>query len=173
MFSHPLASFLSEEAPFFLAPDSTIAYHTYTDMADWVPSGLPSLQASSLDSAETNKRPFRMHRFLTGREASGSGSIKPVFGLTAAILIRTAVVGYGKSPAFEVHAPGQWSMAKRVENLVRYHPVLRQARWKEGIIYPGEEEDWEEWNKEQKGPGSGPSAGKPSRRRMFVARSRL
>ncbi|GJE87308.1 CoA pyrophosphatase [Phanerochaete sordida] len=144
LFSHPLASFLSEEAPFPVAPDAATAYHTHHDMRDWVPSGPP-------ECAEQNStqpaRPFRMHRFLTGREASGSHSIKPVYGLTAAILIRVATIGYARKPAFELYAPGQWDMWRRIEHAVRWHPVFREARWRERIVYPGEEEDFEEWRK--------------------------
>lgn len=141
LFSHPLAAFLSEDAPFRIAPDAPTAYHTYTDMRDWVPAGPPGCPAPG------GERPFRMHRFLTGREASGSDAIKPVFGLTAAILIRAATIGYGRAPAFAVCAPGQWSVQKRVEHAVRWNPVFREARWRERIVYPGEEEDFEEWRK--------------------------
>lgn len=144
LFSHPLISFLSEEAPFPIPPDSEIAYHTYSDIRDWVPSG----SSSSTYATDTTARPMRMHRFLTGREASGTNSIKPVFGLTAAILIRVAAVGYSRAPAFEVCAPGQWSMQRRIESALRWNPVFREARWKEGMAYPDEEEEWREWRRE-------------------------
>ncbi|KAJ3719169.1 NUDIX hydrolase domain-like protein [Lentinula raphanica] len=63
------------------------------------------------------KRKFRMHQFLTGREAGG---IKPVYGLTAAILIHTARVGYSPSPPslatpdFEVSPPDGASTSMRI-----------------------------------------------------------
>ena len=64
VFSHPLASFLSHESPFPQDTESLeVPYHTYQDIK-W--TGLDGL--------------FRMHRFLTGREAGGT---KPIFGLTA------------------------------------------------------------------------------------------
>ena len=64
VFSHPLASFLSHESPFPQDTESLeVPYHTYQDIK-W--AGLDGL--------------FRMHRFLTGREAGGT---KPIFGLTA------------------------------------------------------------------------------------------
>ena len=88
---------------------------------------------------------MRMHRFLTGREASGTNAIKPVFGLTAAILIRVATVGYARAPEFELCAPGQWGMQRRIEGALRWNSVLKEARWKEGITYPDEEEEWQEW----------------------------
>lgn len=165
LFSHPLASFLSEDAPFPLQPDSPTAYHTYTDMTDWVPSGPTG------PSAPATPRPFRMHRFLTGREASGTNAIKPVYGLTAAILVRTATIGYGHPPAFEVYAPGQWSMQKRVEHALRWNAVFREARWRERIVYPGEEEDWEEWRR--KNGVEGPHPKMKARRRGLGVRSRL
>ncbi|KAJ3835612.1 hypothetical protein F5878DRAFT_692268 [Lentinula raphanica] len=63
------------------------------------------------------KRKFRMHQFLTGREGGG---IKPVYGLTVAILIHTARVGYSPSPPslaspdFEVSPPDGASTSMRI-----------------------------------------------------------
>ncbi|ORX34002.1 NUDIX hydrolase domain-like protein [Kockovaella imperatae] len=77
----------------------------------------------------------RMHRFLTGREADG---IKPVFGLTSAILIRAAMIGYDTQPAFKVHAPGQASMLERIEWEIRNGTgPLRQAVLDDGLM-----DDW-------------------------------
>ncbi|ORY30329.1 NUDIX hydrolase domain-like protein [Naematelia encephala] len=56
----------------------------------------------------------RMHRFLTGREGGGEG-VKPVYGLTAAILIHAARIGYAKEPEFDLLAPGQLSMQQRIQ----------------------------------------------------------
>ncbi|KAF8887246.1 hypothetical protein CPB84DRAFT_1816637 [Gymnopilus junonius] len=74
-----------------------IPYHTSFDS-----KGGPPAQA------------FRMHRFLTGREAGG---IKPVFGLTSAMLIRTATIGYAQRMA--------WALL--------YRKIFREACEKEGI----------------------------------------
>ncbi|CAD6591009.1 MAG: hypothetical protein TREMPRED_005957, partial [Tremellales sp. Tagirdzhanova-0007] len=77
----------------------------------------------------------RMHRFLTGREGGG---IKPVYGLTAAILIRAAIVGFARVPTFEVVAPGQKNMEERMVWDVRNGAgPLRRAIEAEGL--------WEEW----------------------------
>ncbi|KAK7696103.1 hypothetical protein QCA50_000746 [Cerrena zonata] len=114
VFSHPLASFLSDESPF---PQDTetleVRYHTYNDMK-W----------TGLDGD------FRMHRFLTGREAGGT---KPIFGLTASILIRVAMVGYARDPEFKVSAPDQLSQPERIAHMLKHHPTFREAAIKEGI----------------------------------------
>lgn len=70
LFSHPLKSFLSTEAP--SRQDSfaeEIPYYTYHDYP-W--------------TRGDRNREIRMHRFLTGREAGG---IKPVYGLTACVAL--------------------------------------------------------------------------------------
>ncbi|WVO16635.1 hypothetical protein L204_104314 [Cryptococcus depauperatus] len=74
----------------------------------------------------------RMHRFLTGREAYG---VKPVYGLTAAILIKTASIGFDQCPDFNIHAPGQKSMEERLEYEIRHtSSALRRAVEAEGLI---------------------------------------
>ncbi|TCD68643.1 hypothetical protein EIP91_010298 [Steccherinum ochraceum] len=75
----------------------------------------------------------RMHRFLTGREAGGT---KPIFGLTAAILIRAATIGYALAPDYELTAPGQPSHLERIEYALKHHPIFREASVKEGLISP-------------------------------------
>nr|XP_031858243.1 uncharacterized protein CI109_006386 [Kwoniella shandongensis]KAA5525315.1 hypothetical protein CI109_006386 [Kwoniella shandongensis] len=79
----------------------------------------------------------RMHRFLTGREGEG---VKPVYGLTAAILIHAASIGYDQPPSFQLLAPGQKTMQERIEWEVR-NPigtgVLRRAVEAEGL--------WDDW----------------------------
>lgn len=84
-----------------------------------------------------------MHRFLTGREAGG---VKPVFGLTAcveghykiisfsdlvfvtsAILIRVAMIGYGRAPDFDIVAPGQPPMIERIDYALKHSQRFRQA----------------------------------------------
>ena len=64
LFSHPLASLLNEQSSSSDPAMLEFEYHTYDDFKEWI--GLPGL--------------YRMHRFLTGREAGG---IKPIYGLTA------------------------------------------------------------------------------------------
>ncbi|KNZ72582.1 Nudix hydrolase 15, mitochondrial [Termitomyces sp. J132] len=113
LFSHPLASFLSTKPPFPAEP-----YHSYND---WTSPG-PN------DTTWTT----RSHRFLTGREAGG---IKPVFGLTANIMIRVSMIAYGHPPEFDIYPPDidtptlktrlAWAMLSR--------PQLREACQKEGL----------------------------------------
>ncbi|KAJ3860282.1 NUDIX hydrolase domain-like protein [Lentinula novae-zelandiae] len=140
LFSHPLASFLSSTPPASiirsepelveLGDDGTgYRYHISHDW-DW-------------DVEPIIQRPkFRMHQFLTGREAGG---IKPVYGLTAAILIHTARVGYTLSPPalaspdFELSPPGSPSTSTRIAwAFCRPNPpdrpnLLRQALEEEGL----------------------------------------
>ncbi|KAI8989843.1 NUDIX hydrolase domain-like protein [Trametes punicea] len=114
LFSHPLGSFLRSEPPFPLEQEMLeLKYHTYTDV-------------------ESNTIPgkVRMHNFLTGREAGGT---KPIFGLTAAILIEVATIGYGREPDFDPYAPGQPTMQQRIAHALRYDPVFRDAERAEGI----------------------------------------
>ncbi|TFL00688.1 hypothetical protein BDV98DRAFT_109112 [Pterulicium gracile] len=161
LFSHPLSSFLSDEAPYPNEPEGVyVPYHTHVDLA-WPEGGVrgarDTLPRSDLDQQSGNprgpgggesiravrefqwqaddrddrsirthassnrRRPssakhapsdadgardstetapdtrqgkgfIRMHRFLTGREAGG---VKPVYGLTASILIRVAAIAHG------------------------------------------------------------------------------
>ncbi|VDB90106.1 unnamed protein product [Peniophora sp. CBMAI 1063] len=123
LFSHPLASFLADSAPFVSSnpdpeqdsaapeqePDAhaelvaaELPYHTHSDIS-WPQRSRGEVH----EQLDDHERAFRMHRFLTGREAGG---IKPVFGLTAAILIRTAMIGYARKPAFTLHAPHEPDM---------------------------------------------------------------
>jgi len=101
LFSHPLASFLSTESP-FPQDQSTVEfpYHSYEDI---------TFHRGSL-------RKIRLHRFITGREAGG---VKPIFGVTAAIMIRVASIGYGLEPEFLLKAPGQPGMRERIERVLR------------------------------------------------------
>ncbi|KAI9057635.1 hypothetical protein FKP32DRAFT_1762267 [Trametes sanguinea] len=114
LFSHPLAAFLRSEPPFPLETQMLeLKYHTYTDI-------------------ESNTVPgkVRMHTFLTGREAGGT---KPIFGLTASILIEVASIGYGREPDFEPYAPGQPTWQQRIAHALRYDSVFREAERAEGI----------------------------------------
>ncbi|GBE80199.1 Peroxisomal coenzyme A diphosphatase 1, peroxisomal [Sparassis crispa] len=112
LFSHPLISLLHSEPPFSTEPEMLeMKYHTYVDIA-------------------AHEGHVRMHRFLTGREAGGT---KPIFGLTASILIRVAAIGYGREPDFEVFAPDQPSWEERLAHVLRHHLVFREAAQQEGI----------------------------------------
>ncbi|RDB20080.1 Nudix hydrolase 15, mitochondrial [Hypsizygus marmoreus] len=122
LFSHPLASFLTTTPPFPAEPESLeVPYYSYHD---WASSGPNGTQWTT-----------RGHRFLTGREAGG---IKPVFGLTAGILIRVATIGYGRAPAFEINPPGAPTSEARLAWTILSKPEFREASEKEGIIV-----DWE------------------------------
>ncbi|KAI0940346.1 hypothetical protein AcV5_001480 [Taiwanofungus camphoratus] len=114
LFSHPLISFLHCEPPFSTEPEMLeMEYHTYTDI-NW----------------KGHKGKVRMHRFLTGREAGGT---KPIFGLTSAILISVATIGYEREPDFEVSALDEPSQEERLLYAVKHDPVFRDAAREEGI----------------------------------------
>jgi len=115
LFSHPLVSFLSSAPPFPSEPDTLeVPYHTSYDFK----GGGPVSQTS------------RVHKFLTGREAGG---IKPVFGLTAAILIRVATVGYAREPDFEVLSPNELSLEERIAWALLNRKVFKDACENEGV----------------------------------------
>ncbi|KAL7419312.1 8-oxo-dGTP diphosphatase [Cryptotrichosporon argae] len=81
---------------------------------------------------EWGRATVRMHRFLTGREGDG---VKPVYGLTAAILIHAASVGYARPPSFPLLAPGQRTMRQRIADDVRApNSALRRAVEDEGML---------------------------------------
>ncbi|EIW61421.1 uncharacterized protein TRAVEDRAFT_162575 [Trametes versicolor FP-101664 SS1] len=114
IFSHPLASFLHSDPPFPLEPEMLeIKYHTYSDYA-----------------SSTVPGKIRMHNFLTGREAGGT---KPIYGLTAGILIKVATIGYGREPEFEPYAPDEPNMQQRIAHALRHDPVFREAARAESI----------------------------------------
>ncbi|KAJ7051745.1 NUDIX hydrolase domain-like protein [Mycena amicta] len=116
LFSHPLSAFLSSNPPFPTEPELIeVPYHTAQDWTYPGPNG--------------TQRIARMHRFLTGREAGG---IKPVFGLTAAILIHAASVAHAQQPDFEVMHPNGMDGAARIAWAVLTNPVFREAYEKEG-----------------------------------------
>ncbi|QRV74114.1 NUDIX family hydrolase [Ceratobasidium sp. AG-Ba] len=99
-------------------------YHTYVDVA-W----------------GTAKEPVRFHRFLTGREEQG---VKPIFGLTASILLHAAMVAYHpQQPDFEVRAPNQRSTEERFDTAMRTVPVLRDAARAEKL------KEWGPWQDEK------------------------
>ncbi|KAG1897712.1 NUDIX hydrolase domain-like protein [Suillus fuscotomentosus] len=115
IFSQPLASFLASSFPFhpYRIPDPSIPYHT---TAEWEWSGGGRI---------------RMHSFLTGREADG---VKPVFGLTASILIYVAILGYRHAPDFELQPPNAPTQAQQIAcALLTPSNPLRLACEGEGI----------------------------------------
>ncbi|KAF8967487.1 NUDIX hydrolase domain-like protein [Flammula alnicola] len=115
LFSHPLVSFLSSNPPFPSEPDTLeVPYHSSYEFKG---SG-PASQG------------FRVHQFLTGREAGG---IKPVFGLTAAMLIRVATIGYAREPDFEVNPPHAATTEGRIAWALLNRPSFRDACEKEGV----------------------------------------
>ncbi|KAN0140078.1 NUDIX hydrolase domain-like protein [Lactarius tabidus] len=150
LFSHPLASFLSTTFPERAGPRGPyleaeahaetaaleLRYHTYSDVA-WPWSWHPSTPR------EASHRAVRMHRFITGREAGG---IKPIYGLTAAILIRTAAVAYNRLPDFPVQARDEPELSERVAWSLR-HPVkrLEEATREESFETERAAQMWDKW----------------------------
>lgn len=66
----------------------------------------------------------------------------PTNGWYSAILIRSAIVGYAQQPDFQLLAPGQRTMAERIEWEMSRSPgegVLRKAIELEGL-----ENDWKD-----------------------------
>ncbi|RPD67402.1 hypothetical protein L227DRAFT_538534 [Lentinus tigrinus ALCF2SS1-6] len=123
LFSHPLKSFLHSDPPFATEPEMLeMKYHTHTDY-----------------NSNTMPGKIRMHHFLTGREAGGT---KPIFGLTAAILIRVASIGYGQEPDFALWAPDQPTMEQRIAYALRHDPMFRDAEREEGIDPDKTPEPW-------------------------------
>ncbi|TFK23534.1 hypothetical protein FA15DRAFT_593961 [Coprinopsis marcescibilis] len=117
LFSHPLASFLSTSPPFPKEPEmAEVMYHRYWDF--------------EADGPDADKKAFRAHQFLTGREAGG---IKPVIGLTAAMMIRVAMIGYGRPPEFEINPPNAPSTEERIAWALLHRKVFLEACEKEGI----------------------------------------
>ncbi|KAG8765230.1 hypothetical protein FRC12_007613 [Ceratobasidium sp. 428] len=104
-------------------------YHSYVDVA-WGAA----------------KEPVRFHRFLTGREEQG---VKPIFGLTASILLHTAMVAYHpQQPDFIVQAPNQRPSEQRFSTAMRTVPVLRDAARAERL------KEWGPWDDDKAWPRS-------------------
>ncbi|KAJ8483389.1 hypothetical protein ONZ45_g14620 [Pleurotus djamor] len=131
LFSHPLESFLSTKPPFpqepevleLSSPDAVEdgGYHKFFDIP-WDGSGVEDGYA---------QRFVRVHSFLTGREAGGT---KPVFGLTAWILIHTATIGYQRLPSFDFQPPGGTpSIDARIAYNILNNDDLRRSYEQEGI----------------------------------------
>ncbi|KAJ8516685.1 hypothetical protein ONZ45_g6043 [Pleurotus djamor] len=131
LFSHPLESFLSTKPPFPQEPEvlelsssegvEDGGYHKFFDIP-WDGSGVEDGYA---------QRYVRVHSFLTGREAGGT---KPVFGLTAWILIHTATIGYQRLPSFDFQPPGGTpSIDARIAYNILNNDDLRKSYEQEGI----------------------------------------
>ncbi|KAJ7731704.1 NUDIX hydrolase domain-like protein [Mycena maculata] len=111
LFSHPLVSFLSSTPPFPTEPELIeVPYHTFGDWTYPGPNGIP--------------RTSRAHRFLTGREAGG---IRPVFGLTAAILILAASIAHARAPDFDVYHPDGQGGEERIAWAMVSNPAFKEA----------------------------------------------
>ncbi|KAG8748414.1 hypothetical protein FRC10_005961 [Ceratobasidium sp. 414] len=113
----------TKPSPAYLPPEQpeVAPYHSYVDVM-W----------------GTTKTPVRFHRFLTGREEQG---VKPIFGLTASILLHAAMVAYHpQQPDFAVHAPDQRSTEQRFDTAMRTIPVLREAARAERL------KEWGPWD---------------------------
>ncbi|KAJ7192047.1 hypothetical protein GGX14DRAFT_406736 [Mycena pura] len=65
--------------------------------------------------------------------ASSPGGIKPVFGLTAAVLIHAASIAHAHAPDFEVAPPDALSGAARIAWALIINPVFKEAYDAEGI----------------------------------------
>ncbi|KAF8804812.1 hypothetical protein BYT27DRAFT_7225169 [Phlegmacium glaucopus] len=99
---------------------------------------LASLFSHPLISFLSTKPPFpseldtleALHQILTGREAGG---INPVFGLTAAMLIRVATIRYAREPDFEAQSPNELSIEERIAWVSLNRKVFRDACEKESI----------------------------------------
>lgn len=135
LFSHPLRSLLSSTPP---SHDLHAAPHHSQFVKGDSDAGSAQAPAASLDYhtyEDVTTGPYhtlvRIHRFLTGREPD----IKPLFGLTAAILVRVAVIGYGpeSQPEFDLEAPGQLGMKERISFAMNTAPALVDACKTEGI----------------------------------------
>ncbi|KAJ6621003.1 NUDIX hydrolase domain-like protein [Mycena sp. CBHHK59/15] len=125
LFSHPLAAFLTSSPPFPTESELVeVPYHTYSDWQYPGPNG----------RAQTS----RGHRFLTGREAGG---IKPVFGLTAGILIHAASIAYARAPDFEVYAPPP-ALHQTSAERIAWAMVSKEAVWREAYEKEGLRVDW-------------------------------
>ncbi|KAG9092452.1 hypothetical protein FS749_015744 [Ceratobasidium sp. UAMH 11750] len=121
----------AKSSPAYPPPEQpeVVPYHSYVDVA-W----------------GTTKEPVRFHRFLTGREEQG---VKPIFGLTASILLHAAMVAYHpQQPDFEVQAPNQRSTEQRFETAMRTVPVLRDAARAERL------REWGPWGDDEGLPKS-------------------
>ncbi|WVW78312.1 hypothetical protein I302_100266 [Kwoniella bestiolae CBS 10118] len=152
LFSMPLSAFLHSRPSQIPSFHYRIS-HRISSIPHWVIDSIPPppIVGYSIDDGEVGGKEgrfygyrdiawnghgtVRMHRFLTGREGEG---VRPVYGLTAAILIQSATIGYDHPPDFPITAPGQKSMMERIILDVRHgEGPLRRAVDAEGL--------WDDW----------------------------
>ncbi|OCF58704.1 hypothetical protein L486_03194 [Kwoniella mangroviensis CBS 10435] len=160
LFSMPLSAFLHSRPSQIPSFHYRIS-HRISSIPHWVIDSIPPppIVNYSMDDGEVGGKEgrfyqyrditwngqglVRMHRFLTGREGEG---VRPVYGLTAAILIRSASIGYDQQPDFPVCAPGQKSMSERIIYEIRSEEgPLRRALESEGLW-----DDWKDDSQEEK-----------------------
>ncbi|KAJ7501923.1 hypothetical protein B0H11DRAFT_2224283 [Mycena galericulata] len=112
LFSHPLAAFMSSSPPFPTESELVeVPYHTAKDFVYTDTDGITRI--------------YRLHRFLTGREAGG---IKPVSGITASILIEAACIAHApRLPDFEVAPPHSQTRQQRIASAILSFPTFREA----------------------------------------------
>ncbi|KAG9317941.1 hypothetical protein JVU11DRAFT_2174 [Chiua virens] len=115
IFAHPLISFLSSKPK--QSNDHTTdlkhPFYTYTD--------IPFIGGTT----------YRLHSFRTGHEAEG---VKPIMGLTALILIKTASIGYERTPDFEVHPFDTRTLTEQIAYaILTVNNPMRKACAQEGI----------------------------------------
>ncbi|KAJ7511300.1 NUDIX hydrolase domain-like protein [Mycena galericulata] len=112
LFSHPLAAFMSSSPPFPTESELVeVPYHTAKDFVYTDTDGITRI--------------YRLHRFLTGREAGG---VKPLFGLTASILIEAACIAHApRLPDFEVAPPHSQTRQQRIASAILSSPTFREA----------------------------------------------
>jgi len=67
--------------------------------------------------------------------------MKPVAGLTAAILIEVARISYGRDPVFETNAVGQASRKERIAWAINRAKRLQEAVEKDDINWDWEREE--------------------------------
>ncbi|KAF9545470.1 hypothetical protein CPC08DRAFT_716179 [Agrocybe pediades] len=155
LFSHPLSSFLTTSPPFPTEPDTLeVPYHTSFDFRSSGPS-IPLEKEKDRGQKEGGKGKeqhtlFRVHQFLTGREAGG---IKPVFGLTASILIHTSTIAHARLPSFELHPPSPPNpptppMQVRIAWALLNKPSFTEACTKESVDLGKARKVLEEWERE-------------------------
>ncbi|PVF98333.1 hypothetical protein CPB86DRAFT_784963 [Serendipita vermifera] len=169
LFSHPLASFLHNTAPFPLPSTSPYLPDTKVNEAsNDVMRPTSSQEEEEVEEEDTkyvgpppprvdlseyhtfHDMPWgptrvRIHSFLTGRESSG---MKPIAGLTASILLEVAQIGYGVAPnGFEVDAPGQAGRKERIAWEMNRTKKFMDAVKREGIHWDWEREERKEREK--------------------------
>ncbi|KAG8763462.1 hypothetical protein FRC15_007991 [Serendipita sp. 397] len=163
LFSHPLASFLHDRAPFPLPSSSPFLPDTALDDVATTASNtkptVSTLQFPEQDEKYAGPPPprinpkeyhtyhdmtwgptkVRIHSFLTGREASG---MKPIAGLTASILLEVATIGYGRRPeGFDMESPGEAGRRERIAWEMNRAQRFIDALKREGIKWDWQKEE--------------------------------